>query len=79
MNYEMNVIFKSLWKTQKRKQLKKMKEIKIMLEIITTPYATQIYEISKMVIHNLWPSSQDKITQEKNSLPTFDETWVTPG
>jgi len=37
-----------------------MQETKIMLGITITPCAIQIHEISKMVIHHLWPSPQDK-------------------
>jgi len=53
MNYWMNVNFKSLRKTRKQKQLKKLQETKIMLGIRRTPCVTQIHEISKMMIHHL--------------------------
>jgi len=40
--------------------IEKMQETKIMLRIRATPCVIQIHEISKMVIHHLWPSPQDK-------------------
>ena len=71
MNSWMNVIFKSLQKTQKQKQLKKIQETKIILGIKTTPCVTQIHEVSKMTIRHLGPSHKIRSILEirKNLAP----------